>query len=145
MSSITEVLNNLDEEKKNIEKSINDQWKILHKNNVGMTDSLVDQDDYPRNDIDISEVRNARVRIKCLQIDHTTIMKKLEKYLEDFHNQIRCGEMTQCSEMKNLQLTKLEPFLIVNQVTDGSPAFLGVSNNWLTSFIILLHILCKIF
>ena len=72
-------------------------------------------------------------------------MKKLEKYLEDFHNQIRCGEMTQCSEMKNLQLTKLEPFLIVNQVTDGSPAFLGVSNNWLTSFIILLHILCKIF
>ena len=31
MSNITEVLNNLDEEKKNIEKSINDQWMILHK------------------------------------------------------------------------------------------------------------------
>lgn len=53
------------QEKDRIESIIRDQNLILEANNVGMQDSLVDADGFPRNDIDVYKVRHARHQIIC--------------------------------------------------------------------------------
>lgn len=53
------------EEKDRIEREIREQTAILESNNVGMHDSLVDSDGYPRSDIDVYKVRHARHQIIC--------------------------------------------------------------------------------
>lgn len=53
------------QDKDKIESEIREQTAILETNNVGMHDSLVDSEGYPRNDIDVYKVRHARHRIIC--------------------------------------------------------------------------------
>ncbi|CAH0403067.1 unnamed protein product [Chilo suppressalis] len=74
------------EEKDRIESDIRDQTAILNTNNVGMTDSLVDNEGFPRGDIDVYKVRHARHRIICLQNDHKAIMKRIEQGLAEVHS-----------------------------------------------------------
>lgn len=38
---------------------------LFFQNAVGLFDSLVDEEDFPRNDIDVYQVRNARHQIIC--------------------------------------------------------------------------------
>lgn len=47
-----------------------------------MRESLVDADGYPRNDIDVYQVRHARHQINTLQNDLKSLMKEIEKGLE---------------------------------------------------------------
>lgn len=54
------------ERKERIEREIREQNMILEANgNVGMHSPLVDNEGYPRNDIDVYRVRHARNRILC--------------------------------------------------------------------------------
>lgn len=72
--------------KEQIEHSINDFGRILTSNrNVGMNESLVDEFGFPRNDIDIIQVRQARNQIICLQNDLKALMKEIEVGLIDVH------------------------------------------------------------
>ena len=54
---------------------------------VGMNGPLIDNEGYPRNDIDIVKVRTARQKIICLMNDHKEIMKKISDALESIHQQ----------------------------------------------------------
>ena len=54
---------------------------------VGMNGPLIDNEGYPRNDIDIVKVRTARQKIICLMNDHKEIMKKISDALECIHQQ----------------------------------------------------------
>ena len=76
----------LDEEKSKIEKEIA-EWKSVldSEQNIGMDGPLVDNEGYPRNDIDVAKVRLARNRIICLSNDHKDIMKKLSEALISIH------------------------------------------------------------
>ncbi|KAL4716505.1 hypothetical protein ACJJTC_015933 [Scirpophaga incertulas] len=74
------------EEKDRIECEIGDHTAILESNNVGMHDSLVDDEGFPRNDIDVYKVRQARHRIICLENDHKEVMKKIEDGLAEVHS-----------------------------------------------------------
>lgn len=47
-----------------------------------MRESLIDADGYPRNDIDVYQVRHARHQINTLQNDLKSLMKEIEKGLE---------------------------------------------------------------
>ncbi len=47
-----------------------------------MRESLVDDDGYPRNDIDVYQVRHARHQINTLQNDLKSLLKEIEKGLE---------------------------------------------------------------
>jgi hypothetical protein len=40
---------------------------VFLQNNVGMTEALVDDSGYPRQDLDVYQVRNARHKIICKQ------------------------------------------------------------------------------
>lgn len=51
-----------------------------------MKDSLVDKDDFPRNDIDVYAVRNARSNIIRLENDAKELMDRMQTKLEELHS-----------------------------------------------------------
>lgn len=60
-----EFVMKLMEEKDRIEHLIRGHYAVLASNNVGLKGSLVDELGYPRDDIDVYEVRHARHKIIC--------------------------------------------------------------------------------
>ena len=54
--------------------------------NPGLKGHLVDNEGFPRADVDIIEVRKLRNRHACLQTDHTNLMKEVEKRLFGIHS-----------------------------------------------------------
>lgn len=111
-----------------------------------MSDSLVDSDDYPRNDIDVFKVREARHEIICLQNDLKELMTKIDSGLEMYFadmslqqstgttnaNKIppetQIGESSSSSISNGPQLveagatTQQEPFAKVTFINENSPA-----------------------
>ncbi|XP_077302877.1 26S proteasome non-ATPase regulatory subunit 9 [Arctopsyche grandis] len=75
--------------KDDLEEEIARLSAVLDTNGVGLFDSLVDEEDFPRNDIDVYQVRNARHQIICLRNDHEAIMYEIEKGLYELHSQMR--------------------------------------------------------
>ena len=73
----------LNDEKIKIEKEIS-EWKSVldSEQNVGMDGPLVDNEGYPRNDLDIPKIRMARHKIICLSNDHKDVMNKIALALE---------------------------------------------------------------
>ncbi|XP_076638391.1 26S proteasome non-ATPase regulatory subunit 9 [Colletes latitarsis] len=114
-------------EKDNIESELKALKEILDSNHVGMDDSLVDSEGYPRQDIDVYQVRHARHKIICLKNDHTALMNKIEEGLHKVHalagNQAESSTVAATSDVQDT--IQLEPFLRVNLVTPGSPAELA--------------------
>ncbi|KAM3956812.1 26S proteasome non-ATPase regulatory subunit 9 [Aphomia sociella] len=78
-------------EKDKIEQEIAEWNAVLNTNNVGMREPLVDDEGFPRNDIDVARVRHARHRIICLQNDHKDKMKEIEASLAELHAEARAG------------------------------------------------------
>ncbi|KAG8036909.1 hypothetical protein G9C98_004231 [Cotesia typhae] len=115
-------------EKDSIESKLQELRIILENNHVGMNEPLVDSEDYPRADIDVYQVRQARSRIICLQNDHKTLMKKIEAGLLKVHSLAgKSGEEPATSRVtvsENIPEDEVlgEPFLRVNLVSSGSPA-----------------------
>lgn len=77
------------EEKDNIELKIHQLGEVLKINNVGMNESLVTTDGFPRNDIDVYQVRCVRQEIICLQNNLKQLIKSIEIGLEDIHAENR--------------------------------------------------------
>lgn len=74
------------EQKDKIERTISDCGRVLAANgNIGMTESLVDDSGFPRNDIDVYQVRQARNQIICLQNDLKALLKEIEQGLSEVH------------------------------------------------------------
>lgn len=85
-TSRKEQVMKLVERKDQIERTINDYGRVLVANkNVGMNESLVDEFGFPRNDIDIYQVRQARNQIICLQNDLKVLLKEIEQGLVEVH------------------------------------------------------------
>ncbi|ELT92719.1 hypothetical protein CAPTEDRAFT_171080 [Capitella teleta] len=120
-------LNDLMDRKKQIEEDIKELKDVLEsQSGVGMEGSLVDADQFPRNDIDVYSVRQARHRIICLQNDHKELMKQIEEGLHYVHAAAReQGEQRSRGQPMNSQETDAHsksPFAIVERVDAGSPA-----------------------
>ena len=88
MTSSREEAMKVNCEKIKIEAEIT-EWKSVldSEQNIGMDGPLVDNEGYPRNDLDIPKIRMARQKIICLSNDHKEVMKKLASLLEDIHAQ----------------------------------------------------------
>lgn len=88
------------ERKEQIERAINDNGHILTANkNVGMNESLLDAEGFPRADIDVYAVRQARHQIICLQNDLKAIMKEIEQGLINVHAEARTNNATTTTKM----------------------------------------------
>ncbi|XP_046985234.1 26S proteasome non-ATPase regulatory subunit 9 [Schistocerca americana] len=105
-------------EKESMEKQLLSLYSVLSKNGVGMTDPLVDSEDYPRSDIDVYEVRAARQRIICLRNDLRNMMVEIEEKLHALHAASKDSiEMCVPTERANTQ-----PVAKVAWVAAHSPA-----------------------
>lgn len=111
-------------EKDRIESDLRALKEILDSNHIGMDEPLVDSEGYPRQDIDVYQVRHTRHKIICLTNDHKDIMRKIEEGLHTVHSLTGSSMAEEPSaDVPGGQETEtLEPFLRVNLVSPGSPA-----------------------
>ena len=125
MSYTREEALKLNDEKVKIEKEIS-EWKSIldSENDIGMDGPLIDNEGYPRDDIDIVKIRMTRQKIICLSNDHKEIMKKIAEALESIHqkNQIQSPLESEDQNADQKQEEK-KPFLKIDLVSEGSPAF----------------------
>ena len=108
--------------KQNIEAELEAQITILKANECDMETPLVDREGFPRADIDVWAVRNARVRVIELRNDLSAVMNAVAKALEGVFNP---GLALQASALSPED--ELKPFARVSSVSPGSPASQAVS------------------
>ncbi|XP_028401789.1 26S proteasome non-ATPase regulatory subunit 9-like [Dendronephthya gigantea] len=117
---------NLIEKKNAIEGEIKELHEVLEsQGGVGMKGNLVDNEDYPRQDIDVYAVRFARNRIICLQNDHKALMSEIEEGLHNVHAAAREKKLQDShSQLANAAPGEesVTPFLYVDQISPRSPA-----------------------
>jgi 26S proteasome non-ATPase regulatory subunit 9 len=104
-----------------IETELESQLSILKANNSTLNSPLVDQDGFPRADIDIWAIRHARVRVIELRNDLNAVMDEIGKALEGVY--APTVAQTQDDEEP---WSELRPFARVNAVAPGSPAATSV-------------------
>ncbi|KAL2351501.1 26S proteasome non-ATPase regulatory subunit 9 [Cryomyces antarcticus] len=125
-SSLTELI----AEKENVERELSTLSAVLDSHGVNMSTSLTTFDGYPRDDIDVAQIRTTRARIIIRRNDYKTLMDQIEKGL---HAQFASGAATQmASTTRNAggrtgntasTVATIEaPFARVNSVVPGSPA-----------------------
>ncbi|RKP17677.1 hypothetical protein ROZALSC1DRAFT_16082 [Rozella allomycis CSF55] len=107
------IAQELFDRKKNLENMLQQQERILKENHVGLKGSLVDDQGFPLEGIDIPAVTSARRKINEINTDYNLLMKEIEKYLEQ-HFQKEEGEGNHAIH---------SPFAKVKSVVPDSPAF----------------------
>ncbi|KAG2392985.1 hypothetical protein C9374_009562 [Naegleria lovaniensis] len=119
-----------------MEKEIRDLMLSLDKVGVGLKSSLLDEEGFPRADLDLNDIRSKRHRIACLQNDHISLMNDIQNYLYELHEESRATNEQKSSttttqnvdksstsmDTTNDEEEQLEPFLKVNTVSPNSPA-----------------------
>lgn len=112
--------------KDEIEEQIKAYYDVLEDQGVGVEDPLVDEEGYPRADVNLYHIRNARHNISCLQNDHKAIMAEIEEALHRLHAREKAkreqDEAEAQGEAMEQQVTLSTPFARVDAVTQGSPA-----------------------
>lgn len=117
-----EALLKLHDQRKGLEEELTTFLDVLKTQGVGMDDKLVDDEGFPRNDIDVHQVRIARNKIICLRNDLRDIMSEIEKGLENIHEQTREG-LGASEPMETLTLDCIpECFAHIDLVSPDSPS-----------------------
>jgi len=110
------------DKKDEIEKEILALHEVLESHHTNMTDELVDEEGFPRSDVDVLTVRKTRVRIIYLQNDLKNILKEIEEGLYNVHARARENRPPVKKADNSTISADLEPFLHVDLITEGSPA-----------------------
>jgi len=109
-------------EKEATEARIKQLSEVLKSNNIAFDESLTDNLDFPRTDIDVYQVRHARHDLACLRNDLKTQMTRIESCLHVLHATEKASNTATVGIPKSLELTTLRPFAKIDSVADGSPA-----------------------
>ncbi|KAJ3555108.1 hypothetical protein NM688_g2761 [Phlebia brevispora] len=107
--------------KEGIEAELEAQFTILNAHNCTMQTPLVDEEGFPRADIDIYAVRHARVRIIELRNDHKAVMDDILKGLQGVYNPDLVLNTPATADVA-ANASGLQPFARVDGVAPGSPA-----------------------
>ncbi|GAQ45302.1 putative 26S proteasome regulatory subunit [Aspergillus tubingensis] len=126
------------QEKERIEEELSALSSVLGSHGVNMNTSLTTFDGFPRDDIDVAQIRTTRARIIRLRNDHKDVMSHLEKGIHNhFANLQRAQTAVQSGGGLNGTSgsqpsvsgnntsgagTSGLPFAKVNSVVPGSPA-----------------------
>ncbi|XP_059379795.1 26S proteasome non-ATPase regulatory subunit 9-like isoform X2 [Carassius carassius] len=115
--------------KDDIEEQIKAYHDMLQTAGVGMGAPLVDEEGFPRADVDLYKVRTARHNISCLQNDHKAIMVEIEEALHKLHASARVKPEKEETKMEVTEpsVSLPAPFALLDAVTQDSPAFQAVS------------------
>ncbi|CAD5115303.1 DgyrCDS4292 [Dimorphilus gyrociliatus] len=107
--------------------SMEDELNTLHNElkmiGTNLTENLIDNEGFPRSDIDILSTRIVRNKINCLQNDYKDLMKIIENILYDLHSH-KNHEIAKEMEKLDNSITK-EGFLKISSVEKQSPAFIA--------------------
>ena len=106
------------EQRTHIDHEIDELRSVLNTQGVGMDEPLVDEEGFPRNDVDIPQVRELRVKIIRLENDRVKLMEQIKLGLE----QVLKADSSQPS---TYQRPALVPFAYINEVTPGFAAEQG--------------------
>ncbi|KAL8900955.1 MAG: hypothetical protein Q9207_005435 [Kuettlingeria erythrocarpa] len=120
-------------DKSNLEEELKALSGVLDSHGVTMDTSLTTFDGYPRDDLDVAQIRTIRARIIRLRNDYKGLLSKIEDALHAHHAQARNIAITQphasspaSSSAGGGQVsgasTLEAPFARVNGVVAGSPA-----------------------
>ncbi|XP_022052097.1 26S proteasome non-ATPase regulatory subunit 9 isoform X1 [Acanthochromis polyacanthus] len=122
MDDVKKLIKKKDE----IEEQIKAYYDVLEDQGVGVEGPLVDEEGYPRADVNLYQIRTARHEISCLQNDHKAIMVEIEEALHKLHAREKAKQKQDQAEAQEeameQQVTLPPPFARVDAVTDGSPA-----------------------
>ncbi|QQP48792.1 26S proteasome non-ATPase regulatory subunit 9 [Caligus rogercresseyi] len=109
--------------KESLESEMKAFSDILKSQGVGMGEPLVDEDDFPRNDIgDIHQIRNARGKIRSLNNDIKALSEKIHGGIEEIHRLARDTQSTDSNPTPSSPNVAPSPFARVSEVAKGSPA-----------------------
>ncbi|KAL2009706.1 hypothetical protein VTN00DRAFT_5513 [Thermoascus crustaceus] len=132
-------LTDLREEKERIEAELSALSSVLSSHGVDMNTPLTTFDGFPRDDIDVAQIRTTRARIIHLRNDHKDVMKWIEQRLhEHFANLQQARGTSAAADTTTISATPQPgvtgvtatseartvetPFAKVNSVVAGSPA-----------------------
>uniref|UniRef100_A0A5S6Q9F1 Nas2_N domain-containing protein n=1 Tax=Trichuris muris TaxID=70415 RepID=A0A5S6Q9F1_TRIMR len=101
---VDELMNRRDE----ILDEIKENTNVLSEMHVRMGESLVDEDDYPRTDVDIVAARTAMHNVACLTNDARALEEEIKLGLEDYFAEQR----------KVMAMKKLEDATVAAQERD---------------------------
>ncbi|XP_046872735.1 26S proteasome non-ATPase regulatory subunit 9 [Hypomesus transpacificus] len=126
-STITvEDVQTLVKKKDEIEEQIKAYYDVLEDQGVGTEGPLVDEEGFPRADVNVYQIRTARHSISCLQNDHKAIMVEIEEALHKLHSREKAkrkqDEAEADPEVMEQEVSLPPPFARVDAVTQGSPA-----------------------
>ncbi|KAH7065452.1 26S proteasome non-ATPase regulatory subunit 9 [Macrophomina phaseolina] len=127
--SLTELM----AEKDRVQSELSALSSVLDSHGVNMRTSLTTFDGYPRDDIDIAQIRTTRARIIHLQNDLKGLYDRIEKALHAHHASLReaaeaasaagtTGTAGAAGSSSTDDAALLAPFARVNDVVSGSPA-----------------------
>ncbi|MCJ1257143.1 putative 26S proteasome regulatory subunit [Lignoscripta atroalba] len=120
-------------EKERVESELSALSSVLDSHGVNMNTSLTTFDGYPRNDLDIAQIRTTRARIIHLRNDYKGLMSRIEAGLHAHHASVRDVAPIPASSSSQVASTTSgnsstdsslieTPFAKVNSVVAGSPA-----------------------
>ncbi|ESO93880.1 hypothetical protein LOTGIDRAFT_182313 [Lottia gigantea] len=127
MSASIQRMNELKQRREDLEKEVTELTDVLEtQKGVGLDGPLIDNEGFPRNDIDVYSVRHARHNIICLQNDHKEVMKEIEELLYQIHAEARDKQTNEAMDISvHKTVREQEPFVKVDRLDPGSPAFDG--------------------
>ncbi|MCJ1476302.1 putative 26S proteasome regulatory subunit [Lambiella insularis] len=122
-------------EKERVESELTALSSVLDSHGVNMNTTLTTFDGFPRNDLDIAQIRTTRARVIRLRNDYKGLMSRIEEGLHLHYSsaanintssssavpQSRGSAFTRNGQESG-QVRVEPPFAKVNSVVDGSPA-----------------------
>mmetsp|Transcript_64598 Transcript_64598/g.185819 ORF Transcript_64598/g.185819 Transcript_64598/m.185819 type:complete len:224 (-) Transcript_64598:88-759(-) len=138
-SPALEEFQKLAKEKDALEAEIKGLHEYLTEEGMpGVSGSLIDEEGFPRGDLDLYAIRKARNRLACAQTDHMEVMKKIEKALVLIHSgscvsvpratPAPCGDQEMDDAADTAAPAEAQavmpspPFALIDEVAEGSPA-----------------------
>ncbi|CEF61975.1 26S proteasome non-ATPase regulatory subunit 9 [Strongyloides ratti] len=120
---ITEECKSLLSTRDEIDRKLEELGKVLEANDVTMDTPLVDEEGFPRNDIDVYTIRHTRSEIITLRNDRKNLDDKIEKLLGEIHKlKKENADEVKEHEEEVVHRTSNVPFVKIVEVTPHSPA-----------------------
>lgn len=105
MESKREELLKLDDDKKNLEKRINELTDYLTQPGMpGVKGSLIDKDGFPLANLDLVAIRTARHELVCKQNDLKNLMETIEKKMMNYFEELNNNKPAQVEEEKKVNI-----------------------------------------